>query len=53
MAREYFKCPKPDGDVISLTETQINWLFDGYDLALMKGHKTLYYESVFSQPIAL
>ena len=47
LAEEYFKWPKPDDDVISLTGTQINWLLDGYDLALMKGHKTLYYESVF------
>ena len=47
LAEEYFKWTKPDDDVISLTETQINWLLDGYDLALMKGHKTLHYESVF------
>ena len=33
--------------MVSLTETQINWLLDGYDLALMKGHKTLHYESIF------
>jgi transposase len=49
LAEECFKWPKPDDDVISLTGTQINWLLDGYDLALMKGHKTLHYESVFSQ----
>ena len=47
LAEEYFKWPKPDDDIIALTGTQINWLLDGYDLALMKGHKTLYYESVF------
>jgi len=47
LAEEYFKWPKSDDDVISLTGTQINWLLDGYDLALMKGHKTLHYESVF------
>ena len=33
-----------DADLEALT---INWLLDGYDIALMKGHKTLHYESVF------
>ena len=47
LAEEHFKWPRPDGEVVSLTGTQINWLLDGYDLALMKGHKTLHYESVF------
>lgn len=47
LAEERFKWPRPDEDVVSLTGTQINWLLDGYDLALMKGHKTLHYESVF------
>jgi transposase len=47
LAEEHFKWPKPGDDIISLTGTQINWLLDGYDLALMKGHKTLHYESVF------
>jgi transposase len=47
LAEERFKWPKPDDEVISLTGIQINWLLDGYDLALMKGHKTLRYESIF------
>ena len=47
LAEERFKWPKPDDEVISLTGIQINWLLDGYDLALMKGHKTLHYESIF------
>jgi hypothetical protein len=29
-----------------LTGEQINWLLDGYDIALLKGHKTLRYEAV-------
>jgi hypothetical protein len=28
-----------------LTGGQINWLLGGYDIALLKGHKTLYYEA--------
>ncbi len=47
LAEEKFKWPHPDDDVISLTGQQINWLLDGYDISLMKGHKKLYYESVF------
>jgi transposase len=47
LAEERFKWPNPDDEVVSLTGTQINWLLDGYDLALMRGHKTLHYESVF------
>jgi hypothetical protein len=29
-----------------LTGEQINWLLDGYDISLLKGHKTLHYEAV-------
>ena len=47
LAEEHFKWPRPDDEVVSLTGIQINWLLDGYDLALMTGHKTLHYESVF------
>ena len=47
LAEEKFKWPKPDEDLMSLTGKQINWLLDGYDIALMKGHKKLYYEESF------
>ena len=47
LAEERFKWPKVNEQVVALTGTQINGLLDGYDLALMKGHKTLHYESVF------
>jgi hypothetical protein len=29
-----------------LTGEQINWLLDGYDITLLRGHKTLHYERV-------
>jgi transposase len=35
----------PD-DVISLTETQLHWLLDGYDITRMHGHDSLHYSSV-------
>jgi len=47
LAEEKFRWPRPDEEVISLTAQQINWLLDGYDISLMKGHKKLYYESSF------
>ena len=47
LAEKHFKWPRPDDEVVSPTGIQINWLLDGYDLALMKGHKILHYESVF------
>jgi len=47
LAEEKFRWPRRGEDVISLTGQQINWLLDGYDISLMKGHKKLHYESVF------
>lgn len=44
LAEEKFKWPKPADELISLSGEQINWLLDGYDLSLMKGHRKLHYE---------
>lgn len=46
LAEEKFKWPKRDVELITLTGEQINWLLDGYDISLLIGHKTLYYDSV-------
>jgi len=35
-----------DGDVITLTGQQLNWLLDGYDLSKLKPHKKLSYSTV-------
>lgn len=43
LAEEKFKWPSPSEDVLPLTGEQINWLLDGYDITLMRGHKTLEY----------
>ena len=47
LAEEKFKWPKRTDEVVNLTGQQVNWLLDGYDISLMKGHKKLEYESLF------
>lgn len=46
LAEEKFKWPRPDDDLLLLTGEQINWLLDGYDISLLKGHKRLHYEAI-------
>lgn len=46
LAEERFRWPTSDEELITLTGEQINWLLDGYDISLMKGHKILQYEAV-------
>lgn len=46
LAEERFKWPKPDDVLMTLTGEQINWLLDGYDISLLKGHKILHYEAI-------
>jgi transposase len=47
LSEEKFKWPKREDKVITLTGQQINWLLDGYDISVMKGHKKLHYEAAF------
>lgn len=47
LAEEKFRWPKAGDELIALTGQQINWLLDGYDIALLNGHKKLQYEAVF------
>lgn len=47
LAEETFKWPRADHELLFLTGQQINWLLDGYDISLMKGHKKLHYEALF------
>jgi len=37
---------KPADELLALTGEQINWLLDGYDISLFKGHKKLHYDSL-------
>ena len=46
LAEEKFKWPRPDDDLLLLTGEQINWLLDGYDISLLKGHKKMHYEAI-------
>lgn len=45
LAEETFKWPSESDALMPLNGEQINWLLDGYDIALMQGHKTLKYEA--------
>ena len=47
LAEEKFRWPQPDDEVMRLSVEQINWLLDGYDISLLKGHKKLHYEALF------
>ena len=46
LAEEKFKWPKATDELVPLTGEQINWLLEGYDISLLKGHKKLHYESI-------
>jgi transposase len=46
LERERFKWPDTVGDdVMTLSGQQLNWLLDGYDIARMQPHKTLFFDS--------
>ena len=44
LAEEKFRWPKKGETLLTLNGEQMNWLLDGYDISLMKPHKTLHYE---------
>lgn len=46
LAEEKFKWPRQAEPLLYLTGDQINWLLDGYDISLLKGHKILQYEAI-------
>lgn len=47
LEKERFRWPlKFDGDVVTLTSRELEWLLDGYDITRMKPHETLQYSSV-------
>lgn len=46
LAEERFHWPQGDEELIKLNGEQLNWLLDGYNVALMKPHRRLHYESV-------
>jgi len=46
LAEEKFHWPSADDQLITINGEQLNWLIEGYDIARMKPHKVLRYESV-------
>lgn len=46
LAEEKFHWPDADEQLLTINGEQLNWLLDGYDIARMKPHKVLRYESV-------
>jgi len=47
LEKERFRWPiKMEGDVITLSPQQMEWLLEGYDLLRMKPHETLSFSSV-------
>ena len=46
LAEERFHWPSGDDELVTLTGEQMNWLLEGYNLALMQPHRKLQYESV-------
>lgn len=46
LSEERFHWPSANDKLLSITGEQLNWLLDGYNLALMTPHRSLDYESV-------
>ncbi|ABI57128.1 IS66 family insertion sequence element accessory protein TnpB [Alkalilimnicola ehrlichii MLHE-1] len=47
LEQERFKWPaRLQGDTLTLSGQELNWLLDGYDIALMRPHKALHYQAV-------
>lgn len=47
LEQERFKWPdRLQGDTLTLSGQELNWLLDGYDIALMQPHKALHYQAV-------
>lgn len=46
LAEEKFHWPDANTQLVTINGEQLNWLLDGYDIARMKPHKVLRYESV-------
>ena len=46
LERDRFHWPRGDTQTTTLTGQELNWLLDGYDISLLRGHKTLQYEAL-------
>ena len=48
LERERFHWPRSEDSQLMLTARQLDWLLEGYNLALMRPHASLRYESVLA-----
>jgi transposase len=46
LERERFHWPRGEGSTVTLSGQELNWLLDGYNLALWRPHRTLAYDIV-------
>jgi transposase len=47
LEQDRFRWPKPDSKgTLTVSLDQLGWLLEGYDISLMKPHKSLNYQSV-------
>ena len=46
LAEEKIHLPRADEGLLTINGEQLNWLLSGYNIALMKPHKVVRYESV-------
>lgn len=47
LERQKFRWPMVEADILEWTARELNWLLDGLDPLLVKGHKKLEYSTVF------
>ncbi len=47
LEQDKFRWPRRmEGAIITLTETQLHWLLDGYDITKMQPHAALHYQTL-------
>lgn len=46
LAEERFHWPGADDTLLVLSAEQLNWLLDGYNISLLRGHRKLHYEAL-------
>ena len=46
LERERFHWPRGEGETVTLTGQQLNWLLDGFDLSRWRPHRRLFYDAV-------
>ena len=47
LVEDKFKGPTGNDALLIITGQQLNWLLDGFDIGVMKGHQERHYDTVF------